>query len=73
MKETEKLGLTEALLGLALGLTVWLAAQVYTIAQVVSTLQQQNLDQDRRLERLENASAFNPSDSIHDDGGARHV
>lgn len=73
MKESNKLGLTEALLGLALGLTVWLAAQVYSIAQIVSALQQQNTDQDRRIERLENASAFNPTDSIHDDNGARHV
>lgn len=67
MKEEQKIGLTEVLLGTVTALVLWLAATVQEVAKAVAALQVHEKDQDRRIERLEDASAYLPLSPL--DGG----
>jgi hypothetical protein len=55
MKTDQKLGLTEALLGIISVLLVWQTQLLVTLSKEVARLQVHDQDQDRRIERLEDA------------------
>ena len=54
-KETKEITitLTEVLLALSTLFLAWTASQVHLLAQEVSAIKQQQIDQDRRIEHLE--------------------
>jgi hypothetical protein len=55
MKEEQKLGLTEGLLALVCALLIWQTQLLLTLSKEVARLQVHEVDQDRRIERLENS------------------
>lgn len=74
MKEEQKWGVTELLLALVTGLVLWLAATVQEVATTVAGLQQSDIDQSRRIERLEDAAtSYLPTNSIDGGPSAHHA
>ena len=74
MKQEQKLGLTEFLLAIIGGLSVWQTQLLLELSEEVARLQVHDKDQDRRIERLEesyesSAPYFTP---LHDRSADLH-
>lgn len=72
-QDTKKIQLTDALLGAVCALMIWQTNLLLKLSEEVARLQVSDANQDRRIERLENAesnSSYLPS--LRDSGAGLH-